>query len=90
MVMTRRRFLGAILAAGVAPAVVRASSLMRCTGLIVPLYAIHHLRDIEYALLFGNHDQLLKTLALLQETNKRLMSMSLILPPERKWFTLDA
>lgn len=34
--MNRRGFLGAILAAGIAPAVVRASSLMRLSGIIVP------------------------------------------------------
>lgn len=34
--MNRRGFLGAILAAGIAPAIVRSKSLMRCSGIIVP------------------------------------------------------
>lgn len=34
--MDRRRFLGIILVGGAAPAIVRASSLMKVTGIIVP------------------------------------------------------
>lgn len=34
--MNRRGFLGAILAAGVAPAIVRAESLMCCSGIVLP------------------------------------------------------
>lgn len=37
--MNRRGFLGAILAAGAAPAIIRAESLMRVTGIIVPTTA---------------------------------------------------
>lgn len=37
--MNRRGFLGAILAAGCAPAIVRAQSLMRCTGIVMPTLA---------------------------------------------------
>lgn len=37
--MNRRGFLGAILAAGCAPAIVRAESLMRCTGIVLPTLA---------------------------------------------------
>lgn len=34
--MNRRGFLGAMLAAGVAPAIVRASSLMKVSGIVIP------------------------------------------------------
>lgn len=37
--MNRRGFLGAILAAGCAPAIVRASSLMKVSGIIIPTTA---------------------------------------------------
>ena len=38
--MNRRGFLGSILASGTAPAIVRIESLMKVSGIIIPLYEV--------------------------------------------------
>lgn len=86
--MDRRGFLGAILAAGVAPAIVRASSLMSVRGLLVPTH-LDSFDAFAQAMLEPIIDQHLQALEDMIIYGASVLCDGVRVPPE-KWLMLHA